>query len=239
MCTNKSAGLQDTVQRAAAFNRSLTRRAEAARVASPAAAVQEPLPASFPGSGSAVPAPAEEAPQLGARIGEAGAEAAAGSTALQTEAEPALQESPTDAQGSLIDNAAPAQGAEAPVQPGRIESSSDSADAGETNVAPELPGTASGDPSKPESQEESSKSVPSPVGERPGSSRDLHEPQELTGEQDFQTEKDLEAPSSSSAGAPEVASTPRAEPKPMQDVPQAEQLLPALMRQVRLCHLLL
>ena len=241
MHANTSAALQDTVQRAAAFNRNLTRRAEAARVASPAAAVQEPLPASSPASGAAIATQAEQAPRVGARIGKASTEAAAGSTASQAEAEAqlALQESPTDAHGSSIDNIAPAQDAEAPAQPGRVGIPSDSADVSERSVALELPGTISGGANTPETQEESSKPVPNPVGETPGSSRDLQEPQELTETPRSEAEQDLEAPGSSSAGVPEVASTPRAEPKPIQDTPQAEQLLPALMRQVTLCHLLL
>lgn len=236
MYDNSSAALQDTVQRAAAFNRSLTRRAEAARVASPAAAVQEPLPASSPASGAAVAAPAEQAPQMEVSIGKGGMEAPAGSMASGTEAEPALQESPTDAQGSVIDNTAPTQEAEAPAQPGRIESPSDSADVSEQSVAPELPGTISKDPSLPETQEESSKPVPSRVGEGPGSSRDLQDSQEQIANLKCEADTDLEASVESSAGAPEVASTPRAEPKPTLDTPQAEQLLPALMRQVILYH---
>ena len=239
MHANTSAALQDTVQRAAAFNRSLTRRAEAARVASPAAAVQEPLHASSPASGAAIATPAEQAPQVGARIGKASTEAAAGSTASQAEAQLALRESPTDAHGSSIDNIAPAQDAEAPAQPGRVGIPSDSADVSERSVALEVPGTISGGSNTPETQEESSKPVPNPVGETPGSSRDLQEPQELIETLRSEAEQDLEVPGSSSAGAPEVASTPRAEPKPIQDTPQAEQLLPALMRQVTLCHLLL
>ena len=226
------------MQRAAAFNRSLTRRAEAARVASPAAAVQEPLPASSPASAVAVATPAKQAPQVEVNTGKANMEAAAGSTASQTEAEPALQESPRDAQASLNDSDAPAQEVEAPTQPGRVRSPSDSADVSQNTAASELPGTLSGGPSILEIQEESSEPVPSPFGKGPGSSRDMQESQEHTGTLTFEASTDLEAPDSNSAGAPEVASTPRAGPKPIQDTPQAEQLLPALMRQVTLCHLL-
>ena len=235
MYANTSAALQDTVQRAAAFNRSLTRRAEAARVASPAAAVQEPLPASSPTSGAELATPAKQAPQLGADVEKAGLEAAAGSTASQTKAEPTLRKEPTDAQGSLIDNAAPAQGAETPAQPERVGSPSDSADVCGKDEASEPSGTNSEGAGVSETQEESSEPMPSPIGEGPGSSTALQEPQEQTETQDPKAEIDQQAPDSSSAGAPEVASTPRAEPKPMQDTPQAEQLLPALMRQVTLC----
>ena len=238
MHANTSAALQDTVQRAAAFNRSLTRRAEAARVASPAAAVQEPLAASSPASGAAIATPAEQASQMGARVGKTSAEAA-GSMASQTEAEPALQESPKDAKDSFVDNAAPAQDAEAPAQPGRIKGPSDSADVSGKDIPPELPGTTSRGLGIPETQENSSEKMPSPLGEGSGSSRDLQEPREQTENQEPKAETDQQAPDGSSAGAPEVASTPRAEPKPIQDTPQAEQLLPALMRQVTLCHLLL
>ena len=176
------------MQRAAAFNRSLTRRAEAARVASPAAAVQEPLPASSPASGAAVPAPAEQPPQVGARIAKASAEGAAGSMASQTQAEPASQESPIDAKDSLIDSAAPAQDAEAPAQPETIKSPSDSADVSEADLPPEVPGTPSRDLSIPETQEESSEKMQSPLGEGSRSSRDLQEPQEQTENQKAKAE---------------------------------------------------
>jgi len=59
------------VQRAAAFNRSLTRRAEAARAISPAASVQEPLPSSASSTAGAFSPEESSRPEQGSELSPA------------------------------------------------------------------------------------------------------------------------------------------------------------------------
>ena len=234
--------LQDTVQRAAAFNRSLTRRAEAARVTSPAAAVLEPLPASAPAGGSSsVEQPVQPRADPEAQPDQAGAPAALmeqlpaalpaaheGEAAAPPEGEVQSHAGEGEGEREADDDGAesrPAAGAEAPRQ------------------ATELPVILEAD----EAYHEAASETESPEAgshaqepDQPSSSTALPKPQEQTETQASKqrtpstSEQDESGTRGGAAEAPEQASTPRAAHGLIQDAPQAEQLLPALMRQVML-----
>lgn len=233
--------LQDTVQRAAAFNRSLTRRAEAARVISPAAAVQEPL---------------SSAPAEGAFSAE--------QPALQADADSAAQPDQVDAAAAFqeqlpaslptVPEEGPAASPEAKAEGhgGGGAKESESA-GGESRPAAdaEAPGLANEVPSNLEAVE----AIHEPVSERliseapeyaqepdhTASSTSEVEPQEQAGIEDPEhrtpSTSEQHDIKTSRAEAPEQASMPKAAGGLIQDAPQAEQLLPALMRQVMPCYL--
>ncbi len=267
--------LQDTVQRAAAFNRSLTRRAEAARVISPAAAVQEPLPSSAAAGGPfSTEQPAtqqqgtdseiepDQADASGPSSAAAGGSSSEEQTATQqlvSEAEPdqadaagVIQEQlpvslpavpeeeaavPPEAvtQAHAEDSAIALESAEAERRPAADADAPGKASEVprtlETDEAPREPASETVVPYAPEHAQEPDQTASSTV--------EL-EQQEQAGTQDAQqgTSSAAEQPdvkTSSSAEAPEQASVPRAARGLTQDAEQAEQLLPALMRQVLLC----
>ena len=222
--------VQDTVQRAAAFNRSLIRRAEAARVISPAAAVQEPLSSEQPAlhmdaDSEAQPAQADAAAILGEQLPaslptvheeeaaaspETEAESHAGEGALESENTEGRLAPDAEAPGMVIEVPSTLEPAEATREP-----------ASETSM-PEATERAQ----KPD-QTASSTSEVKPQ-EQAGTEIAEHETLSILEQHDTET--------SGIAEAPERASTPEAARGLMQDAPQAEQLLPALMRQVTSCY---
>ena len=267
--------LQDTVQRAAAFNRSLTRRAEAARVISPAAALQEPLPSSAPAGG---PFSAEQptTQQQGAnseaepdQADTSGPSSAAARGSFSGE-QAATQQLDSEAEPDQADAAAPEQeqlpvslpavpeeerAAGSPDQGAQGQAGGDEkvtgadgvesrhGDADVKAVASEVPSTLEPDeaPHEPASETVALDATEhAQESDQTASSTVELERQEQAGTHDTQQEPSstVEQPdikTGSSAKAPEQASTPRAARGLTQDAEQAEQLLPALMRQVLLC----
>ena len=226
--------LQDSVQRAAAFNRSLTRRAEAARVTSPAAAVQEPLPSSAPaGSPSSAEKPAQPQADSEAQPVQAGP------PATLTEQLPAALPAAHEGEAAAPPEAEHqdhAEGGGREAEDAGVESRP-AAGADVPGEASELPTILEGDEAYQESASETGTLEATAHAQEPGqsgSSTSLPEPQEQTGAQEtLNASKQHESGTSGGAvEAPEQASTPRAAHGLIQDAPQAEQLLPALMRQV-------
>ena len=228
--------LQDTVQQAAAFNRSLTRRAEAARVISPAAAVQEPLSSSAATAVSfSSEQPGQQQAGSGAEPDQAGAPAPhkeqlpATLSPVQAEQEAALPES--DAHGHAGESALhtedteesrPAADAEASGEAIQVPSSLEAGE--EHHLLASEPVRVAASVSEGEQDQTSSSEM------RSGTQKQFEIESAEQGTHSKSEER--RAANSVGAQAPEQASTPAAALGLTQDAPQAEQLLPALMRQV-------
>ncbi len=263
------------MQRAAAFNRSLTRRAEAARVISPAAAVQEPLPSSAPAGGpfsAEQPSPqqqvADSEPEPDQADASGPSSAAAGGSSsgeqaatqqLDSEAEPDQADAAASEQEQLPvslpavpeeEQAAASPDQEAQGQAvgdekvtGADEVQSRDGDSDAEVIASEVPSTLEPDEASHEPAPEMGVLAATEHAQEPdqtASSLSEPEQQEQAGTQHAEqnpssTAKQPDIKTSSSARAPEQASTPRAACGLTQDAEQAEQLLPALMRQVLPC----
>ena len=214
------------MQRAAAFNRSLTRRAEAARVTSPAAALQEPLPPSSvsPTELLAAPSADNEQPQ---HPGSPGAKP--GSERAQAEApEQALAEASQDKSGALNATAARAGDVAQTAGEAQAHGSASAADAGASGLA-----------SAPANRQGEQALKAQGTGETAGSNEPQDMPEQAgtaAAEQDMGTSTGLREQGRISNAETEqgmIASTSRAGPNlAAQEAPPAEQLLPALMRQV-------
>ena len=214
------------MQRAAAFNRSLTRRAEAARAISPAAAVQEPLPPSFgsPTELLAAPSAGDEQPQHpgspGPRLGSERAQAEA------PEQTPA--EASQDRSGALNATAVHAADVAQTAEEAHADGSASAADTGASGLA-----------SAPANHQGEQALEAQGTGETAGSNETQDMPEQAgtaAAEQDKgtstgQTEQGRISDTEMEQGM--IASTPRAGPNSAaREAPPAEQLLPALMRQV-------